>query len=112
MKKLLTVAASVITLAGAAFANDTMDAMIGAKVTYTYADGTIVTATYKADGTYSTDSVGGGKWTIDGNELCIETDSGDKGCTTLEPGRKVGDAWQAKDAFGNDVTIAIIESAD
>ena len=107
LKKILLVITSTMMLMGAAFANDTMKAMIGAVVVYTYADGTVVKAKFAEDGTYTTDTVGNGKWTIEGDEFCIESDGGDKGCTTLEAGHKVGDQWQGKDAFGNDVTISI-----
>lgn len=99
--------AGIAALVGSAFANDTMDAMIGASIVYTYGDGSTVTAYYSDDGSYTTDSVGGGSWTIDGDELCITTDNGDSGCTTLEPGRGAGDSWEGVDAFGNAVTISI-----
>ena len=105
IKIALSIAATL--LAGVAHANDTMDAMIGAEVTYSYSDGTVVTAYYSADGTYSTDSVGGGSWTIDGDELCIETDAGQSGCTQLEAGKGAGDSWEGLDAFGAPVTITI-----
>ncbi|WP_425407903.1 hypothetical protein [Hyphococcus sp.] len=107
MKNMIAITSILTALTGAASANDTMDEMIGASVTYTYADGTKVVAQYNADGTYTTDSLGGGQWTIDGDELCITTQSGDTGCTMLESGRAAGDSWEATDAFGNPVTIAI-----
>ena len=90
-----------------ALANDTMDAMVANGATYSYADGTVISATYNADGTYTTDSVGGGSWTIDGEELCITTDGGDSGCTVLESGHGAGDSWEGTDAFGTPVTITI-----
>ena len=111
MKKMVSqIVAFSIAAAGAVapvLANDTMDAMIGAAVTYSYADGTTVKATYAADGSYTTDVAGGGTWTIDGDKLCIRTEAGDEGCTTLAAGKGAGDSWQGKDAFGNDVTITI-----
>ena len=107
MKRAFMSAVCIAALMSAAIANDTMDAMIGASVTYTYADGSSVTAYYAADGTYTTDSVGSGKWTMNGDELCIETDSGESGCTELEAGHGSGDSWDGVDAFGNDVTISI-----
>lgn len=107
MRRWLMSMSAVAALSGTAFANDTMDAMLGASVVYAYADGTVVTATYSDDGTYTTDSAGGGTWTLEGDELCITTDSGAAGCTMLEAGHAVGDSWQGVDAFGNAVTISI-----
>lgn len=107
MRRLLMSISIAGTFAGAALANDTMDAMIGASVVYTYQDGSSVTAQFFSNGTYTTDSAGGGSWTIDGDELCITTDNGDSGCTTLAPGHSVGDSWEGVDAFGNPVTITI-----
>ncbi|MEM9169372.1 MAG: hypothetical protein AAGC56_06925 [Pseudomonadota bacterium] len=107
MRGYLIGAAALAASLGAAQANDTMDAMTGASVTYTYADGTEIVATYSDDGTYTTDSAGGGKWTIDGDELCITTEAGQSGCTMLDGGMGAGDSWEAVDAFGNPVTITI-----
>lgn len=89
-----------------AFANDTMNAMIGRSVVYTYPEGAAVTAHYAADGTYATDSAGG-KWTMEGDRLCIETQAGRSGCAILDPERKSGETWSAKDAFGDAVQISI-----
>ncbi|MBI1392376.1 MAG: hypothetical protein GC152_06495 [Alphaproteobacteria bacterium] len=109
MKRILSASiASIAVLGDVAMANDTMDAMVDAKVTYTYADGSVVTADYNPDGTYTTDIAGGGKWRMTGDELCIETDNGDEGCTTIDGGKVKGDSWEAVDAFGNPVTIAIV----
>jgi hypothetical protein len=107
MKSLIALSFVLAVMTGAAFANDTMDAMIGASVTYTYGDGNSVTAVYNADGTYTTDTAGGGAWTINGDELCITTDDGASGCTDLEAGHSAGDSWDGIDAFGNPVTISI-----
>ena len=107
MKTLLTAVVGAALLTASALANDTMDAMIGQSVTYTYADGSAVVAYYAADGTYTTDSVGSGTWTMEGDELCITTASGDQGCTELEAGHGSGDTWDAVDTFGNPVTISI-----
>ena len=107
LSALISTLALSLSIALPAFANDTMDAMITNGATYTYADGTVIAATYNSDGTYTTDSVGGGSWTINGDELCITTDAGDNGCTTLEPGHGAGDSWEGTDAFGNPVTITI-----
>ncbi len=107
MKSLIVSIAFAGAMLGSAVANDTMDAMIGAAVVYAYVDGTAVAAKYSADGTYTTDVAGGGKWSMNGDELCITTDSGEKGCTQLSPGKAKGDSWEAKDAFGNAVTVTI-----
>ncbi len=107
MKKTVSLIFALALAAGGASANDTMEAMVGATVTYAYADGSAVKATYAEDGSYTTDVAGGGTWTIDGDRLCIKTEAGDEGCTTLADGKGVGDSWQGKDAFGNDVTISI-----
>lgn len=107
MKRLVLALAGAMMLSGAAFANDTMDSMIGKSVVYTYPDGTAVTATYASDGTYTTASGGSGSWTMDGDELCITTSDGQSGCTTLAAGHSSGDSWDATDAFGNPVNIKI-----
>lgn len=107
MKQIFSTLAALLALGGVASANDTMDAMTGATVTYTYGDGTSVTAYYSEDGAYTTDVAGGGTWSIDGDQLCIETDGGDTGCTMLDSGYGPGDSWGGVDAFGNPVTISI-----
>lgn len=107
MRKILLGLAGAMGLATAALANDTMDAMIGASVVYTYDNGTTVTAQFAKDGTYTTDSIGGGTWSINGDELCIQTADGKSGCTALASGKGRGDTWRGVDAFGNPVTISI-----
>ena len=107
MKKTFSLVVVFSLFASGALANDTMEAMIGAKVAYGYADGTTVTATYNEDGTYTTDTAGDGVWTIDGDQLCIKTGAGDEGCTALAAGKGAGDSWEGEDAFGNPVTISI-----
>lgn len=106
-KGALSGGAAAMILATAALANDTMDAMIGSAVVYSYAGGATITAYYAANGKYSTDSAGSGSWSMSGDELCIKTDDGKSGCTTLAPGKGKGDTWQGVDAFGNPVTISI-----
>lgn len=100
-------AAAAVIFSTAALANATMDAMIGSTVVYSYAGGASVAAYYAADGTYTTDSAGSGSWSMSGDELCIKTDDGKSGCTTLADGKGKGDTWQGVDAFGNPVTISI-----
>ena len=107
MKKTVSLIFAIALAAAPALANDTMDAMIGAEVTYVYADGATVKARYAADGSYTTDVAGGGTWTIDGDTLCIKTEAGEEGCTMLAAGKGAGDTWRGKDAFGNDVAITI-----
>lgn len=107
MKKLIVASFAALGMISAALANDTMDAMIGNAVVYTYSGGTSVTAYYAASGTYTTDSAGGGTWSMNGDELCIKTDDGKSGCTTLASGKSKGDSWSGVDAFGNPVTISI-----
>lgn len=108
MKRILLSTVGLVAFAGVALANDTMDAMVGATVVYTYPDGTAVSAIYDANGTYNIiGAEGHGTWTINGDEICIETNDGQTGCTTLEPGHGVGDSWGGIDGFGNEVTIAI-----
>lgn len=109
MKKIILMStAALFAIGSAALANDTMDAMIGATVAYTYGDGTVVSAIYAADGTYKI--VGGeghGTWTTNGDEICVETNDGQTGCTTLEPGHGAGDTWDGIDGFGAEVSISI-----
>lgn len=106
--------ATVLTaFAGAALAQDAMDATYGNTVTVANSEGTLLASYFfEADGTFTLTTADGasapGTWeTNDAGELCM-TMGDSTGCNPLDGSRTVGDSWEDTDADGNTLTITIV----
>jgi hypothetical protein len=114
MKKLLIITGALLALAAPAFAQEpTTLQNVTTKGTVIKADAggqaLELPMTYKADGTYSTNAMGQaiqGKWKIDGDKLCTESDAG-AGCTAYPAGKKPGDTFKVTHPTLGEVTVTI-----
>ncbi|MEL6364940.1 MAG: hypothetical protein AAFR11_08875 [Pseudomonadota bacterium] len=109
MKKVLAfiAAAGTAFASFAALANSTMDVLLGgAELEIASSEGSY-TVQFSDDGTYTTSLGYGGTWSLDGDELCFERDSGESGCSDLPEGMDVGDSWDG-DVAGTSVTFTIV----
>ena len=114
MKKFLgaAVLAAATTFAGAALANDTLEATFGNTVTVAIADGTVVVSYhFNDDGTFAMTGADGsaadGTWALDGTNLCVTVGEGSS-CSEIED-HSVGDSWDETDENGDTMTISIVE---
>jgi len=113
MNKLIgaAVLAAATTIAGAALANDTMDATFGNTVTVTTAEGATINYYMNADGTYSMtageDTVNG-TWTEGDGQVCLTPEGGEEACSPLVDGKAVGDTWTSGDGETS-ITLSIVE---
>ena len=109
MKKLTALIAGLATAFAsfAALANSTMDVLLGgAELEISSSEGSY-TVQFSDDGSYTTSLGYGGTWSLDGDELCFERDSGEAGCSDLPEGMDVGDSWDG-DVAGTAVTFTIV----
>ena len=92
---------------------ETMDAILANTLTTQGADGAVVRWTFNADGTYRmtlpTGQSYGGAYVADAQHFCITPAGGAQSCVAAAPeGKWIGDTWQALDAAGNRVSVAIV----
>ena len=116
MKKLIgaAVLAAATIFAGAALANDTLEAAFGNTVTVVAPDGTLLASYYiSADGTFSFTTAEGsfnGSWRedVDANQICLTVEGGEEACSDLVDGIGVGDSWTADDGNGGQNMLTIV----
>jgi hypothetical protein len=114
MKKLLGAAAlaAATVFAGAALANDTLDATFGNTVTVTNSEGAVVSYYMNEDGTYSMtageDTING-TWTEADGQVCLTPEGGEEACSPVVDGKSVGDTWEGEGSDGSTLTFAIVE---
>jgi len=113
MKKVIgAVALSTVMFAGAALANDTLEATFGNTVNGVLADGTQVASYHvNADNTVSITSAEGtvdGTWRTENNQICLTLGDAPEACSDLVDGLGVGDSWTAPTADGVEVTYTIV----
>jgi len=113
MKKIAAlVALGAALFGGAAFAqNSTMQNTFGNTIVVTYASGAEARYFFNEDGTFTGVAPGGsqmaGRWTVDGENLCLIPPSGQQACTTVPGGKNVGDTWQQTGTDGSDITVTL-----
>jgi len=113
VKKLICAAAlgAVMTIGGAAYANDTMDAAYSNTIVVTTADGTVLNYYFNADSTYTFtagEAEGGGTFTLGDGQICLTPTGGEEACGPLTDGQGVGDTWDATSVLdGSDITLSI-----
>ena len=109
MKKILSAAAlgAAMTIAGAALANDTLEATFGNTVSGALADGTVVVSYHmRSDNTFSITSAEGtvdGTWRTEADQVCLTVAGGEEGCSALVDGIGVGGSqlsWSSLAAAG------------
>lgn len=104
--------AAATTIAGAALANDTLDATFGNTVTVTLGDGTAVNYYMNEDGTYSMtagEATVSGTWTEADGQVCLTPEGGEEACSPLVDGKAVGDSWEGEGSDGSTITLTIVE---
>lgn len=116
MKKIIGAAALATTtiFAGAALANDTLDASFGNSVVVAAEDGTVLATYYMHEGnTYemaTAEGTIGGSWHLtDEGQICLTPTGGEEACSDLVDGMGVGDTWEGEGADGSAITLTIVE---
>ncbi len=66
------------------------------------------TVFFEADGSYTTNVGIAGSWHVDGDQFCVERDSGAANCQPLMADLAVGDSWTGQNANGDEVTFTLI----
>jgi len=113
MKKLLTaLAIGAVFTASAAFA-DTIQNGFGNTFVVTSASGAEARYYFNEDGTFTGLAPGGsqmaGRWTVEGDQLCMIPPSGQQACTQVVSGKSVGDTWEQLGTDGSPITVTLVE---
>ncbi len=111
MKRFAAVLALGVALtAGAAFA-DTIQNMYGNTIIVTYPNGGEALYHFNEDGTFTGVAPGGsqvaGRWTADGDQICLTPPNGQQACTQVAQDKNVGDTWQQTGIDGSAVTVTL-----
>src|SRR5688500_14549899 len=111
MKKLLSALAfGVVLSAGAAFA-DTIQNGFGNTFVVTSASGAESRYYFNEDGTFTGLAPGGsqmaGRWTVEGDQLCLIPPSGQQACTQVVADKNVGDTWTQLGTDGAEITVSL-----
>lgn len=112
MKKLVAALALGATLiAGPALAG-TMDNTFGNTIVVTYPNGAEAHYFFNNDGTFTGTAPGGstmaGRYTAEGDQLCLIPPSGQAPqCTTIAMDKNVGDTWTQNASDGSQITVEL-----
>jgi hypothetical protein len=98
-------------IAAPAFAG-TMDNTYGNTIVVTYPSGAQALYFFNADGTFTGTAPGGsqmaGRYTAEGDQLCLIPPSGQAPqCTTIATDKSVGDAWTQNATDGSQITVEL-----
>lgn len=111
MKKLAAVLAFGVTIAsGAAFA-DTMENAYGNTIVITYPNGASARYHFNADNTFGIHGSDGshvmGTYAIEGSQICLTPNGGERACTGYVGGKNVGDTWTQTATDGSTITVTL-----
>lgn len=111
MKTLAAVLAlGAMLVSGVAYAG-TMDNTYGNTIVVTSASGAETRYYFNADGTFTGTAPGGsqmaGRWTVEGDQLCLVPPSGQQLCTTVAADKNVGDSWEQLASDGSPITVRL-----
>lgn len=98
-------------VAGPAFA-DTMSNTYGNTIVVTYPNGGQALYFFNADGTFTGTAPGGsamaGRYTAEGDQLCLIPPSGQAPqCTTIATDKSVGDTWTQSATDGSEISVEL-----
>ena len=113
MKKFVAALALGVALiaAPAAYA-DTMENSYGNTIVVTYANGSQTLFFFNADGTFTGTAPGGsqmaGRYTVEGDQLCLISPNGQAPqCTSVAAGKNVGDTWTQTATDGSQINVEL-----
>ncbi|MDX2237908.1 MAG: hypothetical protein NW203_10130 [Hyphomonadaceae bacterium] len=106
------IAAALLTACLAApAAAGTMEAAHANTITSTDASGATLRWHFNADNSYHMAAPDGshvaGRWALEGGQLCMVPQGGERACVPFEANKGVGDTWVAQTANGP-VTVSIV----
>jgi opacity protein-like surface antigen len=112
MKKLAAALAVAVALIAAPAFADTMQNTYGNTIVVTYPSGAEARYFFNEDGTFTGTAPGGsttaGRWTAEGEQLCLIPPSGQApSCTTIQAGKNVGDAWTQLGSDGSEINVEL-----
>ncbi|MGQ0532645.1 MAG: hypothetical protein ACT4OF_08150 [Caulobacteraceae bacterium] len=111
MKKFAVAVAIGLTLAAAPAFADTMQNTYGNTIVVTYSTGAEALYFFNEDGTFTGVAPGGsqmaGRWTVEGEQLCLIPPSGQQACTTVAVDKNVGDTWTQQATDGSEINVEL-----
>jgi hypothetical protein len=112
MKKLAAVLALGVALIAAPAFADTMQNTYGNTIVVTYANGGQALFFFNEDGSFTGTAPGGsqmaGRYTVEGDQLCLISPSGEPpSCTTVAGDKNVGDTWTQLGADGSEISVEL-----
>jgi len=111
MKKLAALLAfGAVLSAGAAFAQ-TMQNAYNNTIVITYANGAQARYHFNADGTFMLHTPDGqhvtGAYVIEGDQICLTPNGGQRACTEYVGDKNVGDTWTQTATDGSQITVTL-----
>jgi hypothetical protein len=97
----------IISLAAALLLQSATDPLVDNALHVSGPEGEYVVF-FSEDGTYTTNVGIAGHWHVDGEQFCVERDSGEANCQPLTPDLEIGDSWTGQNANGDDVTFTLV----
>lgn len=112
MKKFLAAFAfAAAAMASGVASADTMQNTYGNTIVVTYANGSETRFYFNEDGTFTGLAPGGstmaGRYTVDGENLCLIQPNGQQQCTAVAADKNVGDTWQQTGSDGSTITVTL-----
>jgi hypothetical protein len=112
MQKFAAVLALGIALSSGAASADTIQNAYGNTVVVTYASGSEARYFFNEDGTFTGVAPGGstmaGRYTVEGDQLCLIPPSGQApSCTQVAGDKNLGDTWTQTGANGEEITVTL-----
>ncbi len=112
MKKFAAALAVAVSLFAAPAFADTMQNTYGNTIVVTYPSGSEASYFFNEDGTFTGTAPGGsamaGRWTVEGENLCLIPPSGQApACTTIQADKNVGDTWTQLCADGSEINVEL-----
>lgn len=112
MKKFVAALALGVAMIATPAMADTMQNTYGNTIVVTYPSGAQAMYYFNADGTFTGTAPGGstmaGRYTAEGDQLCLIPPSGQAPqCTTIAMDKSVGDTWTQNAADGAEISVEL-----
>lgn len=111
MKKFVAALALGVAMIATPALADTMQNTYGNTIVVTYPSGAQALYHFNADGTFTGTAPGGsqmaGRYTAEGDQLCLIPPSGQSQCTTIAADKNVGDTWSQTATDGSQINVEL-----
>jgi len=112
MKKFVAALALGAAMIATPATADTIENSYGNTIVVTYANGSQALFYFNADGTFTGTAPGGsqmaGQYTVENDQLCLISPSGQPPqCTSVTAGKNVGDTWTQSGSDGSQISVEL-----